>query len=159
VKRLLPLLVLTLLVAAASLAPAATHLMRYAHIHGDMIVFTYENDLWLVDADGGDARRLTSHPGNERFAKFSPDGRWIAFTAAYDGGNDVYLMDTRGGEPRRLTWHPGPDRVLGWHPDGDRVLFRSVREAPMREFETYLISVDGGLPERLPIDRGGLASL
>ncbi|MBC8423816.1 PD40 domain-containing protein [bacterium] len=158
-KRRLPLLVLTLLVAAASLAPAATHLMRYAHIHGDLIVFTYENDLWLVDADGGDARRLTSHPGNERFARFSPDGRWIAFTAAYDGGNDVYLMDTRGGEPRRLTWHPGPDFVLGWHPDGDRVLFRSIRETPTREFETYLISVDGGLPERLPIDRGGLASL
>ncbi len=158
-KRRLPLLVLILLVACASIAPAATHLMRYAHIHGDLIVFTYENDLWLVDADGGDARRLTSHPGNERFARFSPDGRWIAFTAGYDGGNDVYLMDTRGGEPRRLTWHPGPDFVLGWHPDGDRVLFRSVREAPMREFETYLVSIDGGLPEKLAIDRGGLASL
>jgi len=159
VKRLLPLFVLLLLVVAASAVPAATHLMRYADIHGDRIVFTYENDLWLVDAAGGDARRLTRHPGNERYAKFSPDGNTIAFTAAYDGGTDVYLMDTRGGEPRRLTWHPGPDIVLGWHPDGTRVLFRSVREAPMREFETYLIDLDGGLPEKLALDRGGLASL
>jgi len=159
VKRLLPLLVLSILVTAAAVAPAATHLMRYADIHGDLLVFTYENDLWLVDAAGGDARRLTSHPGNERFAKFSPDGERIAFTAGYDGGNDVYVMDVRGGEPQRLTWHPGPDFVLGWHPDGDRVLFRSVRVSPMREFETYLISAGGGMPERLSIDRGGLASL
>ena len=153
------MLILLLAVVLASAAPAATHLMRYADIHGDAIVFTYENDLWRVDAAGGDAHRLTRHAGNEVCAKFSPDGSMIAFTAGYDGGTDVYVMDAAGGEPRRLTWHPGPDYVLGWHPDGRHVLFRSVRDEPMREFETYLVDVDGGLPERLPIDRGGLAAL
>jgi len=148
-----------LLLAAATAAVAAEHLFRYPDLHGDRIVFTYEDDLWLVDAAGGDAVRLTSDEGRELYAKFSPDGSRLAFTASYDGGTDVYVMDARGGEPRRLTFHPAADQVLGWHPDGKRVLFRSNRAWPDREFETYLVSVDGGLPERLPIDRGGLAAL
>ena len=134
-------------------------LMRFADIHDDHVVFTYEDDLWLVDAAGGDARRLTSGDGREYLAKFSPDGSRLAFTASYDGGIDVYVMDVRGGEPQRLTWHPMSDQVLDWHPDGQRVLFRSNRAWPNREFETYLVSIHGGMPERVPLDRGGLASI
>ena len=145
--------------ATAAGASEVTHLMRFADLHGDLVVFTYEGDLWLADVGGGDARRITSHPGNEANAKFSPDGTQLAFTGSYDGGVDVYVMDVRGGEPRRLTWHPAADQVLDWHPDGERILFRSNRVWPNREFETYLVSVHGGLPERLPLDRGGLASL
>lgn len=158
-KRSWTLLPLLALLAAASAAPAAEHLFRYPDLHGDRIVFTYEDDLWLVDAAGGDAVRLTSDDGQEALAKFSPDGAQIAFTASYDGGTDVYVMDARGGVPRRLTWHPAADQVLGWHPDGRRVLFRSNRDLPLGEYETYLVRLDGGLPERLPIDRGGLAAL
>ena len=158
-KRMLLLGLCALAMANAAGASEITHLMRFADLHGDMVVFTYEGDLWLADTGGGDARRITSHPGNEANAKFSPDGTQLAFTASYDGGNDVYVMDVRGGEPRRLTWHPAGDQVLDWHPDGERVLFRSNRVWPNREFETYLVSVHGGLPERLPLDRGGLASV
>lgn len=144
-------------VAPAADAPA--HLMRWADVHGDTIVFTYEDDLWLVAASGGDARRITRGPGSERYAKFSPDGSMIAFTAGYDGGTDVYVMDARGGVPARLTYHPAADRVLDWHPDGRRILFRSRRDFPSRGEEVYLVSVDGGMPERLPVDRAGLADL
>jgi tricorn protease len=143
----------------ANPASAASHLMRYADVHGDAIVFTYEDDLWMVSTDGGDARRITRDGGRERYAKFSPDGKWIAFTGQYDGGTDVYLMDARGGVPRQLTFHPARDRVLGWHPDGKRVLFRSNRAWPRRGEEVYLVSIDGGMPERLNVDRAGLASL
>ncbi|MCH7814255.1 MAG: PD40 domain-containing protein, partial [Planctomycetes bacterium] len=65
--------------AAGFVARAESHLMRMADVHGDQIVFTYEGDLWLVPSSGGDARRITNDPGNERWAKFSPDGAWLAF--------------------------------------------------------------------------------
>ena len=111
------LVVLTL----AATAHAESHLMRMADVHDDQIVFTYENSLWLASTTGGDARRLTNDPGQEAIAKFSPDGKWIAFTGQYDGGLDVYIMDARGGVPIRLTYHPAMDRVLDWWPDGKSV--------------------------------------
>lgn len=154
--RILPL---TVVLSICGLANAQSHLMRQADVYGDRIVFTYEGDLWLVPAEGGDARRITNDPGIESSAKFSPDGTHIAFTAQYDGGRDVYVMDARGGVPVRLTYHPGNDGVLGWFPDGRHVLFRSNRDYPFRGQEVYKASIDGGMPERLPVDRAGLASI
>ena len=86
----------------------------------------------------GMASRLTAHPGLELFAKFSPDGKRIAFTGQYDGDEQVYVIPSSGGEPKQLTYYPArgplPDRwgfdnqVYGWTPDGKSVLFRSMRE-------------------------------
>jgi len=144
--------------AAAATAQTASQLMRIPDISAQHIVFTYEDDLWLVAATGGQARRLTSGPGFETAGKFSPDGQWIAFIADYDGGTDVYVMPTAGGVPRRLTFHPGPDQVLDWHPDGRRILFRSPREHPLGQPQLYLVDREGGLPEKVAVDRGALAS-
>ena len=91
---------------------------RYPDIYQDKIVFTSEGDLWMVSANGGTALRMTTAEGEERFAKFSPDGKWIAFTGEYDGNSDVYVMPLAGGEPMRLTYHPWGDHVVGWSPDG-----------------------------------------
>ncbi len=146
-------------IAGSASAHAESHLMRHADVHGDNIVFTYEGDLWLASAAGGDARRITNDPGTERFAKFSPDGKRLAFTANYDGGTDVYVMDARGGPPTRLTYHPAPDYALDWFPDGQSILFRSRRAYPFRGEEIYKVSVEGGLPQRLPVDRAGLTAL
>ncbi|MDQ7007335.1 MAG: PDZ domain-containing protein [Acidobacteriota bacterium] len=151
--------VLAFLLFGASLAAAPSHLMRHADVHGVKIVFTYEGDLWRVSTEGGAARRITRHAGVERYASFSPDGERLAFTAGYDGGVDVYVMPAEGGEPRRLTWHPAADRVIGWTPAGDEVLFRSRREYPFRGEQVYAVSIRGGLPRKLPVDRAGLASL
>jgi len=158
---MLPRLAVSLSICLVWVASALgeSHLMRFADVHGDRVVFTYEGDLWLASTAGGDARRITSDKGEERFAKFSPDGRQIAFTAGYDGGVDVYVMDAGGGVPRRLTWHPAADLVLDWYPDGQSILFRSRRAYPFRAEELYRVSVAGGMEERLPVDRGGLASL
>ena len=135
-----------------------SHLMRFADVHQDKVVFTYEGDLWLASTDGGDAWRITSDPGMEVWAKFSPDGKRLAFTAQYDGGMDVYVMDARGGVPARLTYHPAMDRVLGWFPDGEHVLFRSSREYPSRTEMIYKVSINGGMPVKLPVDRAGLTA-
>jgi len=150
--------------AAASLSTAAaagqSKLMRFADVHGDKIVFTYEGDLWLVSTEGGEACRITRGEGSEVFAKFSPDGTKIAFTASYDGGADVYVMDVDGGEPKRLTFHPAADFVQEWFPDGQWILFRSRgRTYPSRAYSLWKVNVNGGMPVRLPIDRGGLATI
>ncbi len=136
-----------------------SHLMRMADVHAERIVFTYEGDLWLASTEGGDAWRITRDPGSETWAKFSPDGKLIAFTAGYDGGYDVYVMPANGGVPQRLTYHPAGDRVLGWFPDGKHVLFRSRREYPSRAEMVYKVSIDGGMPVKLPVDRAGLTAL
>ncbi|HKL62143.1 MAG TPA: hypothetical protein VJ883_02160, partial [Woeseiaceae bacterium] len=84
--------------AATTLAAETreTLMLRYPDIHGDRVVFTYAGNLWSVSADGGRARQLTSHPGLEIFAEFSPDGTEIAFTGQYDGAEQVYVIPAEG---------------------------------------------------------------
>ena len=157
--------VLTLsLIAIFSLTAAAqnkgnTRLLRFPDIYGDNVVFTFAGDLWVASRSGGQARRLTAHPGAEVFAKFSPDGKWIAFTGDYDGNTDVYVMPAEGGEPRRLTYHPQPDQVLTWTPDGQRILFRSPRTSFSARFDKlFTVGLNGGMPEELPLPAAGLTS-
>jgi tricorn protease len=143
--------VLTLIILLPAAASAREgRLMRDPHLSAGRVVFTWEDDLWTVDDDGGRAVRLTSHPGEERYARLSPDGTQIACTAGYDGGRDVYIIPADGGEPRRLTWHPAEDEVLGWTPDGASVIFRSRRT---RQTELYSVSAAGGVPLNLGLDK------
>ncbi|NWG12252.1 MAG: PD40 domain-containing protein [Acidobacteria bacterium] len=141
--------------------PAAqpeTRLMRFPDIWRDQVAFVYAGDLWLASVKGGPARRLTAHPGDEQFPKFSPDGQWIAFTGEYDGNADVYVMPVSGGEPKRLTYHPSGDMVLGWSPDG-RILFRSNRASDLPDYSRlFLIPREGGMPEMLSVPRASLVS-
>src|SRR4030042_1801655 len=78
----------------------------------------------------------------------------IASTGEYDGNVDVFVMPAEGGEPRRLTWHPAPDIVLGWTPDGTQILFTSGRTAYSRFNELFMVGVEGGFPNRLPLPLG-----
>jgi tricorn protease len=121
------------------------------------IVFVYGGYLWSVPREGGEARQLTTG-GHEMRPKFSPDGKWIAFTGQYDGNVDAFVMPADGGEPRRLTWHPDPDVVVGWTPDSKKVLFTSGREAYADFHRLYTVPVEGGVPEVLPMWRGEAAS-
>jgi tricorn protease len=72
--------------------PNDMRLLRMPDVHGDRVVFVYGGDLWITTRGGGEARRLTSSIGYESSPKFSPDGRWIAFSGEYDGNHDVYVM-------------------------------------------------------------------
>ncbi|MGB7026457.1 MAG: DPP IV N-terminal domain-containing protein, partial [Candidatus Acidiferrum sp.] len=146
--------------AADQVPPGPTRLLRFADMSKDKVVFAYAGDLWIASREGGAARRLTSHVGDELYPKFSPDGKWIAFTGEYDGNPDVYLISADGGEPKRLTFHPSNDIVLGWTPDGKDILFRSDRfSSPLgRSTKLFLISPQGGNPRPLPVPRGDLTS-
>src|SRR5690242_10425135 len=108
---------------AASLAvhqsgDSGLFLMRWPTTNGKVIVFQFAEDLWSVPIEGGSATRLTNSPGVETEAKFSPDGKTIAFSGQYDGNLDVFTMPVEGGVPKRLTAHPAGDEVVGWSPDG-----------------------------------------
>ena len=147
-----------------------SRLLRFPAIHGNQIVFTYAGDLYAVAATGGVARKLTNDVGFEMFAHFSPDGKQIAFTGQYDGNTEVYLMPAEGGVPKRLTFtatlgrddvsdRMGPNNiVMGWK-DDKHVVFRS-RWTEFNDFkgQLYLASVEGGIPEQLPLPRGGFCS-
>jgi tricorn protease len=150
-------LICAALVATAAPASAQidARMFRQPAVSADKIAFVYAGDIWLVPKSGGAATRLSSPLGEESFPRFSPDGTKLAYSADYDGNIDVYVVPTAGGEPVRLTHHPMPDRVVGWHPDGKRVLFASGRESGRQRYsQFYLVSVDGGLPERLPVPYG-----
>ncbi|MEK7407798.1 MAG: PDZ domain-containing protein [Acidobacteriota bacterium] len=151
--RSLPaMLVLLCGAAAASLSAAGQPvLFRQPALSQTQIVFHYAGDLWIVGREGGEARRLTSAPGQEVEPHFSPDGQRIAFTGEYDGNIDVFLVPAGGGVPRRLTHHPGMDTVAGWTPDGQRVLFRSGGNSYSRFNRLFTLAVDGVFPEELPL--------
>jgi tricorn protease len=145
-------------------------LMRFPDIYKDRVVFMYGGDLWLASTSGGVARRITSHPGRELFPKFSPDGKWIAFTGQYDGNFNVYIMPSDGGQPKQLTFYQGSaqplsdrmgihNEVVTWTPDSKRIVFLSRRDASNGWIkQQFSVSIDGGLPQPLPMDQGGLAS-
>lgn len=160
------LFLLAIILIAISPASGQTKLLRFPDIQGDKVVFTYGGDLWLAPAGGGTATRLTSHPGIELFAKFSPDGKWIAFTGQYDGDEQVYVVPTTGGEPKQLTFYParGPlaprwgydNQVYGWTNDGKEVLFRSHRDSwTLPVSRLYRVAVTGGAAEVLPMPESG----
>ena len=149
------LFVILLILFFATLTSAQSDppfLLRYPSVSKTQIVFNYGGDLWIVNRDGGEARRLTSGVGNETLPYFSPDGTQVAFTGEYDGNLDVYVVPAAGGEPRRLTYHPADDLVLGWTPDGKKVLFSSWGNSFMHfEDQIYTVPIEGGFPTQLPI--------
>jgi tricorn protease len=169
VLKLRPRIILLWLFASLFFAyssTAQTKLLRFPDNHGDKVVFTYAGDLWTASASGGLAARLTAHTGMELFAKFSPDGKWIAFTGQYDGDEQVYIIPVTGGVPKQLTFYPsrGPlparwgydNQVYGWTPDGKSVVFRSLRDYfDNGDSRLYTVSIDGGLPQALPMPNSG----
>ncbi|MEL7041255.1 MAG: S41 family peptidase [Pseudomonadota bacterium] len=154
----------------ASPATADTKLLRFPDIHGNEIVFSYGGDIWITRTTGGGARKVTSHPGIELFPKFSPDGRYIAFTGQYGGDEQVFVVPSSGGEAQQLTYYPasGPlparwgydNQVQGWSPDGESIVFRSLRDGSgLTDGRLYTVPRAGGLPEALPMTISGAGIL
>ncbi len=124
-------------------AQQEARLLRFPSVSKDAIVFSYAGDLYTVARAGGTARKITSDVGNELFARFSPDGKLLAFTGQYDGNTEVYTMPANGGIPVRLTYtatlsrddlgdRMGPNNiVMTWKNDNSGIVYRSRKSSSM----------------------------
>jgi tricorn protease len=168
-KKVFALILAVLALYGGAWAIQDARLLRFPNIHDELVVFVYAGDIWSVPAVGGDARRLTSHPGLELFPKISPDGRWIAFSGEYSGSRQVWVMPASGGVPRQLTFYNDvgimPPRggydyvVMDWTPDSRKVLVRCNRTPwGERMGKYFLVALDGGLETPLAIPEGGGAA-
>src|SRR5262249_26020884 len=121
-------LCLALLVGAQAVAFAReAKLVRYPDYHDGKVSFAYLGDIWIADDNGKNIERLTVNSASDIHPRFSPDGRFIAFSSDREGNMDVYVIPAAGGPVKRLTIHSADETVLGWTPDGKNVLFASQR--------------------------------
>lgn len=138
----------TLALAAAAQSPRGYY--RQPAIHGDVILFVAEGDLWRVPVAGGIAQRLTSHPGQEAFPAISPDGTTLAFAAEYEGPTEIYTMPLNGGVPTRHTFDGAEGRVVGWTPDG-QVLYRTTKFSTLPNSQLVRLDPKTGARRVLPL--------
>ena len=164
-------LLLTLLFTSNLDAQQSWRLLRFPAVYKNQIVFTYAGDLYTVSANGGIARKLTNGKGVEIFARFSHNGKMIAFTGQYDGNTEVYIMPSKGGIPKRITFtatlnrddvsdRMGPNNiVMGWTNNDKYVLFRSrMHDWDPFKGQLFLAPLSGDIPTQLPLSQGGFAS-
>ncbi|WP_027672817.1 S41 family peptidase [Rheinheimera baltica] len=138
------------LATGSAFASDGTRLLREPDISAEHLTFVYGGDIWLSDRSGNNVRQLTNHPASEFAPHFSPDGKWIAYSASFDNNTDVYIMPATGGSATRLTFHPGADVVNGFSADGKKVLFASNREIEnSRSNQLYEVPVTGGFEDKL----------
>ncbi len=141
------------LVIAATVMGADAPLPRHPAPSPDasQIAFSWQGDLWLVPATGGDARRITAHPANERHPVWSTDGRLIAFASDRHGNADIFFMPADGSAPpTRLTYASVTDVPYGFTPDGQAVLFSSNRAMGIRWMpQLWTVPITGGTPAML----------
>jgi len=170
-KKIFLLLFAGILFSGIVMATEDVRLLRFPAVHGNQVVFTYAGDLYTVSLKGGVARRLTSdEKGYEMFARFSPDGKQIAFTGQYDGNTEVFLIPAEGGVPERLTYtatlgrddisdRMGPNNiVMAWKNSGE-IVYRS-RKQSFNSFkgQLFAVSAGGGMSDELPLPSGGWCS-
>jgi len=148
-----PVAIFIILVIATTVMGADAPLPRHPAPSPDasQIAFSWQGDLWLVPAKGGDARRITAHPADERHPVWSRDGRFIAFSSYRHGNADIFVMPADGSSaPTRLTFASVTDVPHGFTPDSAAVLFTSNRAMGIRWMpQLWTVPIAGGTPTML----------
>ncbi|MCH2233838.1 MAG: S41 family peptidase [Crocinitomicaceae bacterium] len=142
-----------------SLNAFGTSWMRYPSISPDgaKIVFSYQGDLFIVNAQGGNALQLTSHAAYDYMPIWSNDGSKIAFASNRHGNNDIFIIAAEGGTPTRLTYHSAGDLPCDFSNDDKTIIFKSSRLDHHKSVmypsgvlsELYEVSVEGGREKQI----------
>jgi Tol biopolymer transport system component len=151
-----------LLLAGGASAPAATGIGQVVgndapswSPDGMSIVFTSfrngKGDVYVMNARGGDQRRLTTSPGHDDLPAWSPDGKRIAFVSDRAGNLDIYTMNADGSDQTQVTFGSGSDYGPTWSPDGTRIAWRGDRDGNP---EIYSMRADGTDVKRLTKNDG-----
>ena len=104
----------SLFLLLATLTMAEVKVLRHPSYHNGKVAFSYLGDIWTANEDGSNLQRLTVHKARDVYPRFSPDGKWIAFSSNRFGNYDVFVIPAEGGSPRQLTFHSAGDTVVGW---------------------------------------------
>ncbi len=123
----------------ASLSPDRTRIAFSSNRSGNF-------DIYIMDADGQQVRRLTTDPRNEGDPVWSPDGSQIVYTTTRGSTTQIALMPADGGESRTLTTTPEANHSPTVSPDGRSVAFVSFRDGNQ---EIYAMNLDGSNQRRL----------
>jgi dipeptidyl aminopeptidase/acylaminoacyl peptidase len=118
----------------------------------DSVADEYASDLWILDPSSGEYRQFTSTPGSEWGARFSPDGRRIAFLAAPGDYTQVFVQELSDSTASLLFPFEGDIDEFEWLPDGRRVVFiaappepadSAARREQLREYSRTYYKVNG----------------
>lgn len=120
-------------------------------VYQDLVVFVAEGDIWKVSLNGGEATRLTTHAGEESSPKISPDGKWVAYAATYEGPTEVYLIPISGGLPRRLTYEPAVSIPTAWKSNSE-VAYVTNQYSTLPRLNTVLLNIENGAKSILPLE-------
>ncbi|WP_084963249.1 S41 family peptidase [Thermoactinospora rubra] len=125
--------------------------LRHPHLHGELITFVADDDVWVAPLDGGRAWRFTADRVPVSFPRFSPDGGRIAWTSTREGAPEVLAADLDGPAGERLThWADPLTAVRGWTADGRVLAVTSAAQASRSRTWAHAVPLDGGPAERLP---------
>ncbi len=145
-----PLCLLALCALTPLAAGAEVDLPRYPALSpdGETVTFSWRGDLWSVSTEGGDAKRLTSHPADEGRSAWSPDGASIAFESNRQGPRAIFVMDANGANVRRVSLSDDSLTLEDW--SGDLIYASGRIESDVYRAERpYTLNPEGGEPQRL----------
>ncbi|MFD4549659.1 S41 family peptidase [Streptomyces sp. NPDC058467] len=131
---------------------AASAYLRFPHLHGELVVFTAEDDVWAAPLDGGGrAWRISADNVPVNHPRISPDGTTVAWTSTRDGAPEVHAASLDGGPAKRLTyWGSSRTQVRGWTPDGQVLALSTQGQASLRRSWARAVPLDGGPATTLP---------
>ena len=121
---------------------------------GKEIAFTYKGNIYIVGADGGQARQITTNPAYDTTPIWTPDGQNIVFCSTREKSKDVFMIPAKGGKPVRITTHPHNETPVAVLNDGT-ILFSAAIEQDTEygnfpgDAQLYAVSQNGGRPQRV----------